>query len=625
MTKSAVLPRVSALLLLAAMLLAGCTGPGGTPSGTGGPTPTAAASPAPEVIDHDASLSLMGIWSPITATHGNPFIAGFPLHPSIYCWDAPFDVQAFDAASPFAPLLAEGYTIDEATRVLTMTMKPGITWSDGVPITMEDVRANLALQLNKNYVWDFIESMRIVDDRSFEVTFSRYNIILLSKVLNNAISMRYTDYKEHVDRLYDIIENDRYFDEAAGRWRVTTEGGKKYVRFNGLLGKVKPNLVEIPVTGPFRFTSVSNDEIIMERVDSYWNASQVHFKTLRFHKVTSTENTVLLTKAGKLDMDGTSVTPEITTQLELLFPEMRTLLKPIANQMGLAFNFEQYPMNLPEVRKAISMAIDRSILLDVRKPMARPGDPYNSGIARLTQDKGTYTDKAFMSALRSYDYDPAGAAALLESIGWSRDGGQWANERGETVRLEINSGGIVIEAEICRDLLADFGFDADYVPVDANVMWANMEQSKHMIFFGLVAASIFEFPDPWSSYNCTYYYPLSRIHASLRLAEGEPFAITDAAGVSHDVGKIIGDLRSASTDAELRALTHEMAKLTNELCPFATLYEETDILRIYDPTIRYILEGYDNVSKMVVYDDYSQLRGGPGWSMRMGRLYKVRP
>jgi hypothetical protein len=60
------------------------------------------------------------------------------------------------------------------------------------------------------------------------------------------------------------------------------------------------------------------------------------------------------------------------------------------------------------------------------------------------------------------------------------------------------------------------------------------------------------------------------------------------------------------------------------LCPFATLFEETEILRIYDPKIRLILKGYDNKTPLVVYDDYSEVRSGFAWSLRMGRLYKVK-
>jgi peptide/nickel transport system substrate-binding protein len=609
------------LLLVLSLCLAvtGCAGAGPTAT-----LPVTTPTTGQEEIDPDATLSLMGIWSPITATHGNPFLTGFPLHPSIYCWDAAYDAQVFDAENPFYPLLAESYTIDDATKTVKLTLKPGLLWSDGVPLTIEDYRANLALRITRDYVWDFIDSMTITGERTIEVKMSRYNIILLTKVLNCAIALRYTDYKEVIDLVYDIIDNDRFFDEKIQRWRISTDGGKKYVKFNSLMGKIKPDITKIPVTGPFTFTSVTNDEIIMTRNENYWNVKEVKFKTIQFNKITSTENTVLLTKAGELDMDGTAVTPEITTQLELLFPAMRTMLKPIANQQGIAFNFEKYPVNIPEVRKAIAMAIDRSILVDVRKPLGRPGDIYNSGIAQITQDKGTYTDASFMKTLTSYDYDPDKASALLESIGWKKINGKWANEKGEPVKLQLNSGGIVIEAEICRDMLADFGFDIEYVPVDANVLWSSMEQSKHMMVFTLVAASIFEAPDPWSAYNCTYNYPYGHIYSGLGLKDGEPYIIKDSKGVSHDVGKIIADLRAASTNEELKSLTQEMAALTNDICPFTTVYEDTDVMRIYDPKIRYILKGYDNFSPLVVYDDYTELRGGPGWSLRLGKLYKVK-
>jgi peptide/nickel transport system substrate-binding protein len=610
--------RLLSVLLVLVFVLSSCT-VATTPT-----VPPASPTAAEEVIDREATLSLMGVWSPITATNGNFFIGGFPLSPGLYCSDAMFDTQAFDEKNPFIPMLGESYTVDDATKTVTMKLREGVKWSDGVPITTADVKANLCMELNRSYVWDFIEKVEIVDDRSISVKFKSYNIILLSKVLGITIKARYAEYKACLDLLYPIIDDYRVINPKTDRWSITPDGGKLYVKFNAMLGKYKPDLTQIPLTGPFVFTSVTNDEIVMKRNENYWNVENVHFKTLVQNKFTSTENAVLLSKAGKLDLDGTPVTPEITTQLEKQFPFMRTMLKPVANQYALSFNFEKYPVSIPEVRKAIAMAIDRTILFDVKKPLGRPGDPYSSGISKLAQDKGTYTDKSFMDTLTPYEYDPAKATALLESIGWKKVDGKWANEKGEVVKLELNSPGIVIEAEVCRDLLADFGFEMEYVPVDGNVMWANMEQSKHMIYYGIAAAAIFEFPDPWSSYNSTYYYPLNRILSSLKLKDGAPFAITDKAGVVHDVGKIIADLRAADTDAELRSLTQEMAKLTNELCPFATLFEETEILRIYDPKIRLILKGYDNKTPLVVYDDYSEVRSGFAWSLRMGRLYKVK-
>lgn len=596
------------------------TGAGNTGAAEAAPTQAAPV----ETIDHNTTLGIMGIWSPITATHGNPMINGFPLSPGLYCYDALFDAQAFDEKQPFLPLLGESYSMDDATKTLTMRLKPGMVWHDGLPITAEDVKANLCMELNRSYVWDFISAVKTLDERTVSVSFLNYNLIILSKVLGITLKVRSIEYKEHLDRLYEIIEKDRLVDPVTGRWQITLEGGKKYVRFNGFLGRYKPDITRIPISGPFVFTVVTNDEVIMERNENYWNASQVHFKTLVQNKFTSVENAVLLTKAGKLDMDGTQVTPEITTQIERQFPRMRTLLKPVAVQYGLAFNFEKYPTSVPEVRKALSMAIDRSILFDIKKPLGRPADPYASSISKLAQDKGTYTDPAFMKTLTRYDYEPKRAAALLESIGWRKVNGKWADEKGEVVKFELNSSGIIIEAEVCRDLLADFGIDIDYIPVDGNVMWSNMEQGKHMIYYGVVGASIFEFPDPWSSFNSTYYYPLNRITNAYPREEGQPFAITDASGVVHDVGKAIADLRAADSDAKLRALTHEMAKLTNELCPQANLFEETEILRIYDPSIRLVLKGYDNKASLVTYDDYSEIRTGFAWSLRVGRLYKVK-
>ncbi len=89
------------LLLVLSLCLAvtGCAGAGPTAT-----LPATSPTTGQEEIDPDATLSLMGIWSPITATHGNPFLTGFPLHPSIYCWDAPPRARLLPSRRMTAPI-----------------------------------------------------------------------------------------------------------------------------------------------------------------------------------------------------------------------------------------------------------------------------------------------------------------------------------------------------------------------------------------------------------------------------------------------------------------------------------------------------------------------------------------
>ena len=408
--------------------------------------------------------------------------------------------------------MAENYVYDESEHVLSVTLKEGLLWSDGVPIDIMDYYASIVMQLNKSFMWDYIENCWVVDERTVGIDFIVANPAILQKALGQYINIKYSEYKEWVDQIAVIVKDHRTFDENLMRFALTSEGNKLYSQMNVSLQQYKPALTDIAVSGPYYFKSYSNDLIVMERNELYWNVENVHFKTLNIHLApSSVEAQTLLIRSGELDMDSVAVTPEITKQLENQFPGMKTLLRRFPTQVGLAFNFEKYPVNIPEVRKAISMVIDRDQILDVRKPNSTIGDIYGTGLAPMLIELGIYADMDYVSTLPSYEYNLEKAAETLQSIGWKLENGFWVDAEGKKVELEISSSGISLEAEICRDMLDSFGFSITYNPYDGAVEWKAMTEGKHMIRFGVLNSTFLEFPDPWSIYNSQFFFPMGRI------------------------------------------------------------------------------------------------------------------
>ena len=74
---------------------------------------------------------------------------------------------------------------------------------------------------------------------------------------------------------------------------------------------------------------------------------------------------------------------------------------------------------------------------------------------------------------------------------------------------------------------------------------------------------------------------------------------------------------------ELKEMVKELVYLTNDLCPITSIYEETAVLRIYDNSLRWEVEGYDNKSKLTYIDDYDSWRNGFFYALKVGKVYKV--
>ncbi|MEM7350322.1 MAG: ABC transporter substrate-binding protein, partial [Acidobacteriota bacterium] len=64
----------------------------------------------------------------------------------------------------FEPRLAESYEFSEDRLELTFRLRPGLVWSDGVPITAEDVRWTWQAQTHPAVGWSFIEAKQRIKD-----------------------------------------------------------------------------------------------------------------------------------------------------------------------------------------------------------------------------------------------------------------------------------------------------------------------------------------------------------------------------------------------------------------------------------------------------------------------------
>jgi ABC-type transport system substrate-binding protein len=79
----------------------------------------------------------------------------------------------------FAPRLAASWEFSSDGRTLTFHLRPDARWSDGVPITAEDVRFTFAAQKDARVGWidmelkDFIEDVQVVDPLTARFVFSR--------------------------------------------------------------------------------------------------------------------------------------------------------------------------------------------------------------------------------------------------------------------------------------------------------------------------------------------------------------------------------------------------------------------------------------------------------------------
>lgn len=150
-----------------------------------------------------------------------------------------------------------------------------------------------------------------------------------------------------------------------------------------------------------------------------------------------------------------------------------------------------------DFRKAVSKAIDREAIIK----SVYYGHAVKNWSTLTAGNKTWYTP-----ATVRYDYDPEGAKRLIASLGWKdRNGDGYVEDtKGNTVRFSIktNSSNVmrVASANFIKDDLQKVGIQVDVTPVDFNTLITNLRQDfqYESILLGLQSATP---PDPGMGQN----------------------------------------------------------------------------------------------------------------------------
>ena len=176
----------------------------------------------------------------------------------------------------FAPQLAASYEWSEDHLVLTLHLRPEVVWSDGVPVTAEDVRWTWQAQIDPELAWEYaqvkesIVDMEVVDSHTLKVFFKQ------------ATASQLTDLNEGV-----ILPRHVWSRLPASEWNERAEWFTE-------------NLV---VSGPFTLESWSpQSEIVLERNESFYKPEQPYLDRVVFRIVPEKSNRILQLLAGDLDL-----------------------------------------------------------------------------------------------------------------------------------------------------------------------------------------------------------------------------------------------------------------------------------------------------------------------------------
>lgn len=399
--------RLFALTLVVAVLLSACgtaatVEPTEAPQATEAPAATEAieateAPAATEAVeateaapagDSDALLTLPEQSMPTFVRNFNPF-SGLPLPGSRNVIHEPLMISN-SATGELMPWLATEYEWSEDLMTLTFTLREGVLWSDGEPFTAADVAFTYNLLktaegLNSNalpaLVGDsaYVDTITAVDDTTVEFAFNRV----------------------YTPGLYELIVVNIVPEHT---WQDVDDP----VAFTN----------DTPVgTGPF--TEVVNFSAQAYEVDknpNYWQEGKPAFKGIVWKAFADSNAASLAMANGELDWSNQFIVDPAQNYVGDDQANRYFVLEEGPNMAILAMNIGRKPFDDINVRKAISMAINREQVVTIGEGgVVNPTDV--TGLTGFYQP-WKVDDPAALGDWATYNVDKANE--LLDAAGLAR-------------------------------------------------------------------------------------------------------------------------------------------------------------------------------------------------------------
>ena len=353
----------------------------------------------------------------------------------------------------------ENGTVSEDGQVITWKLREGLKWSDGEPLTSDDLVFTWEVCSNPesgcaiNAGFDKIESIDTPDDQTAIVTYGEYHSAWMAQFRNGILPRHGTG------EAADMLTWD---------WNRTVS----------------------PTNGPFIVTEwEAADHITFERNPYYWEEGKPYLDQINWiilgdlevgrqmlmggeadlHVWIAGEPQVLETADAGLTLGGGPTPFWNRIQFNLMDPENLDQPHPLLGDV--------------RVRQAVLMAISREEVT------------YNWDVAGLYDAELTTSLydlwPQFACNIEPYDYDPEGAAALLDEAGWTDeddDGIRECNgcetaEDGTPLRLRVGTyanWGQEDNQLVMVDQLKEIGVDMYLENFEATVMYSSWADGSFM-------------------------------------------------------------------------------------------------------------------------------------------------
>jgi peptide/nickel transport system substrate-binding protein len=436
-----------ALLMAATMILSSCGAPATTAApataapataapATAAPATAAPATPAPVTAADVANLprnetmyfngqqwGSVACWNPYVSTCNNALGIGQQDSARVIMFETPYLYDMLDGKD--YPLLADGpFAWDAGMTTITFKLNKAAKWSDGTPVTADDVAYTWASHVkyetnigtgNK----DYIDTITAVDPQTVAI---KAKLGTDGKAINPLIVNAYV--------------TSNYVIQKA--WTQTLEA-----RVGGDATKFKADTAEdVVYSGPYHKFFADDTKVVYVRDDNYWGKDASMWGKLPVPKYLA--HTIFKDNAAgsiALAQGEVDVSQQFNSNIQVLWenyalPISTYLPKPpygIGASLPTAFyNLKSYGLDQVAVRKAIAMAVDYpTIIANAMTNQSATFDQVPRSLMNPTDGEQALYDHTAVKDLQWAGNDIAGANKLLDDAGIKKGTDGWRTYNGK--------------------------------------------------------------------------------------------------------------------------------------------------------------------------------------------------